>query len=110
MDCIFCKIVHKDIPSTILYEDHALIAIADIHPKADTHLLVLPKRHIPTLNDFNIEDADLISHLLLNIPKIAQSQGLSDGYRVVNNVGIRGGQEIFHLHFHVLGGPDLPGF
>jgi len=103
-DCIFCKIIEKTIPSDILYEDDHLVAFKDIFPKAPIHLLVVPKSHIPSLNELTQKDSELIAHLMLKLPSIAQAQGLTNGYRTVINTGSGGGQEVFHLHIHLLGG------
>lgn len=117
-DCLFCKIVAGQIPANIAYEDEQLLAFHDIAPKADTHLLVIPKRHIENLNDLTdrsddnpdtSSDAELMSHLMLTIPTIASQQGLK-GFRTITNTGVEGGQEVFHMHFHILGGTTLPGF
>lgn len=108
-DCLFCNIVAEEIPAKIVYQDERLMAFHDIAPKAETHLLVIPKRHIENLNDLSHRDAELMSHLMLKIPEIAAQQGLT-GFRTVTNTGIEGGQEVFHMHFHILGGKRLPGF
>jgi len=111
-DCLFCKIINKEVPADIVYEDDTLIVFKDIYPKAPTHLLVVPKVHIPTLDDLSQKDSELIAHLMLKLPGLAKDQGLGDGYRCVVNVREGGGQIIFHLHFHLLGGQGvkLPGF
>ena len=108
-DCLFCNIIAGDIPAKVVYEDEQLLAFHDIAPKADTHLLVIPKRHIVNLNDLSDADAELMSHLMLTLPKIAAQQGLK-GFRTITNTGVEGGQEVFHMHFHILGGKRLPGF
>ena len=108
-DCIFCKIIAGELPATKVYEDDKILAFKDIHPKASVHLLVIPKIHLETLNDLTMDDKELISHLLLSIPKIAKEQGL-DGYRVIVNNGPGSGQIVFHLHFHILGGKSIPAF
>lgn len=111
-DCIFCKIIEKSIPSETLYEDEHLVAFKDIFPKAPVHILIVPKLHIPSLNELSKKDSELIAHLMLKLPLIAQEQGLTKGYRTVINTGSGGGQEVFHLHVHLLGGGNktLPGF
>ncbi len=101
VDCIFCRIVSKNLPAQIVFEDDRFIAFRDIHPQAPCHVLVIPKKHIPTLNDLDPEDRMLMGDLMLTIPKIAQSLGLKD-YRLRCHVGKGGGQEIFHLHWHLL--------
>lgn len=111
-DCIFCKIIAKTIPADILYEDDNLLVFKDIFPKAPVHLLVVPKQHVDSLNALTEKDSELIAHLMLKLPEIAQAQGLDKGYRTVINTGRAGGQEVFHLHIHLLGGGNktLPGF
>lgn len=104
-ETIFSKIIRKEIPANILYEDELSLAFADIHPQAPVHFLVIPKRRIVSLADVNGEDADLVGHLQIVIARVAKEQGLSDsGYRVVTNIGSHGGQSVPHLHYHVLGG------
>lgn len=106
-DCIFCKIEQGEIPSDFVYEDEHCLAFRDINPKAAVHLLVIPRRHIVNLDGLKAEDRELIGQIMLTIPKIAKQQGLNAGYRTVTNTGKGGGQEVFHLHFHVLGGGPL---
>lgn len=108
MDCIFCKIIAGEIPSKKVYEDEQCYAFYDIEPAAPTHVLVIPKKHITSLAELDEADAPLAGDLLLAIKKIAAQLGLDkDGYRVVNNIGEQGGQTVFHLHFHLLGGREL---
>lgn len=108
MDCIFCKIANKEIPSTIVYEDDELLAFNDANPEAPVHILVIPKKHITSLNDAMPEDVQLLGKILLTIQKIAREQGIAEaGYRVVNNCGELGGQTVHHLHFHLLGGREM---
>lgn len=109
-DCIFCKIIAGDIPSSKVYEDELLFAFKDINPKAAVHTLVIPKLHIARLDHLKTEHAQLISHLMLTLPEIAESQGLDTGFRTIINTGPGGGQEVDHLHIHLLGGKGLPGF
>ena len=109
-DCIFCQIVGNEITVPRAYEDEQLIVIADKHPRARVHRLVIPREHIASLNDLVPAQGPLMAHALSVLPKIAQSQGLQDGFRTIINTGPGGGQEIFHLHIHVLGGGRLPGF
>ncbi len=114
-NCIFCKIVAKQIPSSIVYEDDDLLAFKDIHPAAPVHLLVIPKRHIGTLSDAKPEDTVLLGKLLALAPKLAAEHGcapvlqadgsLQGGYKTLINTGPDGGQEVYHLHLHVIGGP-----
>jgi histidine triad (HIT) family protein len=108
-DCLFCKIVAGDIPSQTVFEDDDFFAFRDISPKADTHLLLIPKKHIVNLDDLQPEDAALMGKMLLTVPKLAKQEKL-EGYRTITNTGAKGGQEVFHMHFHILGGSKLPGF
>ena len=108
-DCLFCRIVAGEIPADKVYEDEQILAFRDIAPKADTHLLVIPKRHIVNLQDLTPEDGELMAHLMLSLSKIAAQQNL-EGFRTITNSGEKGGQEVFHMHFHILGGDKLPGF
>ena len=107
-DCIFCKIIAGDTPSSKVYEDDKIYAFKDIHPKAKVHILVVPKKHIETLAHAKADDAELLSHMILSLPKIAREQGLESGFRTVLNTGAGGGQEVFHMHFHILGGGAMP--
>lgn len=109
-DCIFCKIVAGDIPSSKVYEDDSLYVFKDINPKAAVHLLVIPKLHIARLDHADSSHADLLSSMLLKLPELAQAQGLTNGFRTIINTGPGGGQEVDHLHIHLLGGKGLPGF
>lgn len=107
-DCIFCKIVNKQIPSDIVYEDDEIIAFKDINPAAPIHILVIPKKHIPSLVEIKKEDEALIGKIYSVINKIAEDQGvIKKGYRVIVNCGEDGGQEVGHLHFHLLAGTRL---
>ena len=101
--CLFCQIINKEIPSTILYEDNLVLAFKDINPQADTHVLIVPKKHIDSIMELEKEDEALAGHLLIVANKIAQEKGLK-GYKLQFNVGKEGGQIIFHLHLHLLGG------
>ncbi len=108
MDCIFCKIINREIPSNIIYEDDKIIAFHDVNPMAPVHGLVIPKKHISSLSEITCEDSDLIGHLVSMMPEIADKLNVKDsGYRVVVNSGKDGGQTVFHLHFHILGGKEL---
>ena len=107
MDCLFCKIAAKEIPSAAVYEDDAVYAFRDIAPQAPTHILVIPKKHISSANDIDAENADLVAAIFRAIPKIAAQEGLTNGYRIVSNVGEDGCQSVKHIHFHVLGGKKL---
>ncbi len=104
-DCIFCKIAAKEIPSEIVYEDDEILAFKDINARAPVHLLVIPKRHIETFNDLNDDDMRIMADILSRIRDLAVSQGVAErGYRIVVNCNRDGGQEVFHLHFHLMGG------
>lgn len=102
-DCIFCKIVKKQIPTELLFEDDQTLVFKDIHPKANTHLLIISKEHINSLSHASEQHAKLLSHMLLLLPKLAMDLGL-DGFRTILNTGKGGGQEIDHIHFHLLSG------
>lgn len=107
-DCLFCKIVGKHIPADIVYEDDYVVAITDINPQAPVHLLILPKRHISTLNDLSVEDQMLCGHLPLTASKLAAERGIDEsGYRLVMNCNSEGGQTVYHVHLHLLGGRQL---
>jgi len=108
-DCLFCKIVAGEIPSEQVYSDEQLIVFKDINPKAAVHLLIVPREHIISLNELEEKHESLIAYIMRLLPKIAQEQGLDNGFRTVINTGSGGGQLIFHLHFHLLGGEGLSG-
>ena len=108
MDCIFCAIIRGEIPSKKLYEDEAVYAFADINPQAPIHALVVPKKHIPSADAISEDNAEEVGKIFCAIPKIAASLGLTNGYRVITNVGEDGCQSVKHLHFHLLGGAKLP--
>jgi histidine triad (HIT) family protein len=104
-DTIFGKIIRKEIPANIVYEDDLCLAFTDITPQAPTHILVIPKKPIPSLGEASPADKELLGHLLLTVKQVADQVGLTDsGYRVVVNTGMNGGQTVFHLHLHLLGG------
>jgi histidine triad (HIT) family protein len=104
-DCLFCKIIQRKIPSTIVYEDDRIIGFNDIAPQAPTHVLVVPKRHIPTLNDVSVEDEQLVGELVRRAAAIARERGFSEtGYRTLFNTNRGAGQTVFHIHLHLLGG------
>lgn len=109
-DCIFCKIVAGELPSTRVYDDEHVIVFKDLYPKAPVHLLVVPRRHIVSLNEIESGDDALIAHMLRLLPGLARQQGLKNGFRTIINTGAGGGQEVPHLHIHILGGGRLPGF
>ena len=104
-NCIFCKIVKKEIPASIVYEDAELLAFKDINPIDKVHLLIIPKKHIENLFYCNEEHKELLSKMLLLAPKLAKENGL-EGFRTMINTGEKGGQEVFHIHFHVYGGSE----
>ncbi|HHZ17594.1 MAG TPA: histidine triad nucleotide-binding protein [Peptococcaceae bacterium] len=106
-DCLFCKIVSNEIPSKKVYEDDRILAFYDINPAAPVHILVIPKEHIESLAALQDEHLGLIGYLHGKIRDIARDLKLADGYRVVNNCGKEGGQEVGHLHFHLLGGRKM---
>lgn len=106
-DCLFCKIIAGEIPSTKVYEDDLCLAFRDINPQAPTHILVIPKMHIASVAEINAENSSVISHIFEKIAEIAKAEGLKDGYRVVSNCGDHAGQTVHHLHFHILGGKEL---
>ena len=107
MDCLFCKIIAGDIPSTKVYEDELVLAFRDIAPQAPSHILVIPKTHIPSVDGITAENSQVVAHIFEVIPQIAGAEGLKDGYRVVSNCGADAGQTVHHLHFHILGGKPL---
>ena len=104
---IFKRIIDHEIPTDVIYEDEHCLAFRDIRPKAPTHVLLIPKQEIATVNDLRQEDQALLGHLWLVVPKLAAQLGLANGYRVVVNCGPDGGQEVPHLHFHILGGRSM---
>jgi histidine triad (HIT) family protein len=106
-NCLFCKIVKGDIPSTKVYEDELVLAFRDIAPQAPTHILVIPKAHIASVAEINADNSGVVSHIFEVIAKVAEAEGLTDGYRVVSNCGDHAGQTVHHLHFHILGGRQL---
>lgn len=108
-DCLFCSMVSGKIPTAKLYEDDQIFVIKDIRPKAKVHLLVIPKVHIDSLLNVEEEHSALLGYVMTSLKNFAKEQGL-EGFRTVINTGQEGGQEIFHLHFHLLGGGNLPRF
>jgi histidine triad (HIT) family protein len=104
-NCIFCKISQKKIPSAIVYEDEEMIAFKDINPIDKVHFLIIPKEHIVNLMECNLGHQDILSKMLLLAPKLAKEFGLK-GFRIMINSGKEGGQEVFHIHFHVYGGSE----
>ena len=106
-DTLFSKIIRREILADIVYEDDRCLAFRDITPQAPVHILVIPKKPIPSLADASQDDLALLGHLLLTVSTIAASEGLTNGYRTVINTGIDGGQTVYHLHVHLLGGRSL---
>lgn len=105
-DCIFCKIVEGSIPAKKVYEDDDLLAFHDINPAAPVHILVIPKLHIESLKNCNESHATILGRLFQQVGQIASEQGLNDGFRTIINTGRVGGQEVYHLHAHILGGAE----
>lgn len=106
MDCLFCKIVAGDIPSTKVYEDEQILAFRDIAPAAPIHVLFIPKAHIAGVREVSADNASVVAHIFSVIPQVAKDLGITD-YRVVSNNGADAGQTVHHLHFHLLGGTSL---
>ncbi len=107
-ECLFCKFVSGEIAPNIVYQDDDVLAFRDINPQAPTHVLVIPKRHIPTLNDLSSEDAELVGKLYLTAKKVAEDEGIDEsGYRTVMNCNEEAGQTVFHIHLHLLGGRPM---
>lgn len=104
-DCVFCKIIKGEIPSTKVYEDDKILCFKDINPAAPVHIIMVPKKHISSLNELSDEDQIVIGHIFLTAKKIAKENNISkDGYRIVTNCGEKAGQSVKHIHFHLLGG------
>ena len=107
-DCLFCKIINREIPANIVHNTENVLAFDDINPKAPTHVLVIPKKHIATANDIEPEDQLIIGELFTVAKKIAKVRGIAeDGYRLVMNCNKHGGQEVYHIHLHLIGGKQL---
>ena len=108
MDCLFCKIIAGEIPSTKVYEDDLVYAFRDIEPQAPSHILIIPKQHISSVNEINDENCAVVGHIFKVAAEIAKNEGIAeDGYRLVTNIGENGGQTVKHLHYHMLGGRYL---
>lgn len=107
MDCLFCKIINGDIPSSKVYEDDTVFAFRDIEPQAPVHILIIPKSHIKSAAEITPENSSVVAHIFEVAAKIAESEGLTDGYRIVNNCGDSAGQTVKHLHFHLMGGREF---
>ena len=107
-DCLFCKMVAGEIKPSVVYEDDSVLAFRDINPQAPTHVLVVPKRHISTINDLKPTDADLVGRLYLAAKQVAEQEGIAiEGYRTVMNCNAGAGQSVFHIHLHVMGGRNM---
>ncbi len=109
-DCLFCKIISGSIPSDMIYQDDQIVVFKDINPKAEVHLLVVPKEHFESLNEMQPQHDAVMAHSLRMLPVLAKQQGLDTGFRTIINTGKGGGQVVFHLHIHLLGGSSLAGF
>jgi histidine triad (HIT) family protein len=105
-DCIFCRIARGEIPSKKVYEDDDIFAFHDIHPQAPVHFMVIPKQHIDSLNEADMNHQAVLGKLMAKVGELARSQGLTDGFRAIINTGRIGRQEVYHLHVHILGGPE----
>jgi len=110
MSCIFCQIASKEIPSELIHEDDELIAFHDIEPQAPVHFLVMPKKHVTRLADMDAGDFPLIGKMAKVATELARKEGISDGFRIAVNCGEQGGQTVWHVHMHVLGGRQLNGY
>lgn len=108
-DCIFCKIAKGEIPSNKVYEDDKVLAFHDLNPAAKVHILIIPKEHIANALEINEENSSIVAHIFEVIAKLAKELGLEQGFRVVSNCNEFGGQTVFHLHFHLIGGEQLSG-
>lgn len=106
-ETIFSKIIRREIPADIVYEDDLALAFKDVNPQAPVHILVIPKKPIPSLAEADSQDHSVLGHLMLTAKRVAEQAGLGNGYRVVINTGADGGQTVFHLHLHILGGREL---
>ena len=107
MDCLFCKIINGEIPSSKVYEDDTVFAFRDIEPQAPTHILIIPKQHIKSAAEIDESNSAVISHIFEVAAKIAKQEGLDDGFRIVNNCGDIAGQTVKQLHFHLMGGREF---
>jgi len=107
-DCLFCKIVNRELPADIVFEDDDLVAFNDISPQAPTHILIIPKTHFPTVNELTENEIDLPGRLVLRARALASEKGIADsGYRLIMNCNPEGGQTVYHIHMHLLGGRQL---
>ena len=108
--CLFCKMVAGEVPADVVYEDDEILVFRDLYPKTDVHLLMIPKQHTDSLATLTSNEDELVARMMRKLPQIAQDQGLEQGFRTIINTGPGGGQVVFHLHIHLLGGDQLPGF
>ena len=107
-ECLFCRIVKGELPARIVHETDSVIAFRDLHPQAPTHVLVIPRRHIATLNDLTADDAGLMGEMMLAAQAVARQEGIAErGYRTVMNCNLAGGQTVYHIHLHLLGGRQM---
>lgn len=107
-DCIFCKIAAKELPSSIIYEDEQIVAFKDINPLAPVHILIIPKKHIDSLNEVSDNNEQLLGHIQVVASRLAEEMGIAaQGYRLVSNCGEWGGQAVLHVHYHLLGGREM---
>lgn len=109
-DCLFCKILAGEIPADVVYEDDQMMVFKDIAPKAEVHLLAIPRVHIESMDELDESHDALMAYMMRKLPAIAKQQELNTGFRTIINTGPGGGQVVFHLHIHLLGGSSLPGF
>lgn len=107
MDCVFCEIIKGNIPSTKVYEDEFVTAFNDLNPVMPVHVLIVPKKHIASVNELENDDAELIGRVFVAAKKIAEKLGLDNGYRIINNCGEDAGQTVKHIHFHLIGGKPM---
>jgi histidine triad (HIT) family protein len=108
MDCLFCKIANGEIPATLIHQDDQVVAFRDINPQAPVHALVIPRRHITTLNDLEATDKTLLGHMVMTAQQLAEKDGIAEsGFRLVMNCNREGGQTVYHVHLHVLGGRGM---
>ena len=107
-ECIFCKIANNELPANVVYRDEQVTAFRDIHPAAPTHILIVPNRHVDSVSALTVEDELLVGHLLTVAGSLARAEGIADmGYRLITNTGPHGGQTVFHLHIHLIGGQPM---
>ena len=107
MDCIFCKIADGNIPADVVYEDDTVMAFKDLSPQAPVHILIIPRAHILSVAEINVENSGVVAHIYEVAARLVKENGLKDGFRIVNNAGTDGGQTVMHLHFHLMGGRTM---